>query len=58
VSWYEATVSHDRIRAGQVVWLEDTEDVAVRLVRGYLLAADEPDWNKSLPEEKQWPMRE
>ena len=55
MGWYLATVPHDRMRRGQVYWLEDTEYVANKVANGYLEPADEPDWNKKLPDEKKWP---
>ena len=55
MSWYKANVPYDRIKRGEVVWLEDTEDVSVRLQNGFLEPADEPEWNKQLPEGRQWP---
>lgn len=53
MSWYKANVPHDRIKINQVVWLEDTEDVANRLQKGFLEPADEPEWHKQLPVERQ-----
>lgn len=55
MSWYQATVSHDRIRRGEVVWLADTEDVGLRVDKGYLIPVDEPAWNRQLPEDAKWP---
>lgn len=55
LSWYKATVPHDRIGRGQVVWLEDTAYVLMKLDRGYLEPADEPEWNRQAPVEKRWP---
>lgn len=56
MSWYTPTVPHDGIRRGQVVWLADTPDVAMRLERGWLEPAEEPEWHRQLPEERQWPI--
>lgn len=52
MSWYKANVAHDRIKVGEVVWLEDTEDVALRVDKGLLDPADEPDWYTQLPEDR------
>lgn len=55
MSWYRATVHHDRIRRGEVVWLEDTAYVLMKVDRGYLEPEDEPAWNKTAPPDKRWP---
>lgn len=55
MSWYKATVAHDRMRVGQVYWLEDTAYTAARVDKGYLLPDDEPPWNQALPEDRKWP---
>lgn len=54
MSWYQATVPHNRIPTGVVVWLEDTPDVIMRVEKGFLEPADEPEWHKQLPEVRQW----
>lgn len=56
MSWYMATVPHDRMRRGQVYWLEDTPYTLNRVEKGYLEPADEPEWNKALPKGKRWPL--
>lgn len=58
VSWYLCNTPHDRMRRGQVYWLEDDAYTAARVDRGHLEPADEPAWNRDLPEEKQWPRLE
>lgn len=55
MSWYRSTVHHDRIRRGEIVWLEDTGYTLVKVERGYLEPADEPEWNKNAPPDKRWP---
>lgn len=54
VSWYKATVPHNRIRRDVVVWLEDTPDVVLRVEKGLLEPADEPAWHANLAEEDKW----
>jgi hypothetical protein len=46
MSWYKFNVSHDRVQRGSVVWLEDTPDVELRLAKGYIEAAEEPEWHR------------
>ena len=54
MSWFKSNLYHDGMRLGDVVWLKDTEDVAMRVHLGYLEPADEPEWHKQLPEEDKW----
>ena len=54
MSWYKATVPHNRIPTGVVVWLEDTPDVLLRVENGYLEPDDEPEWHRELPEDRKW----
>lgn len=55
MSWYKATVNHERMKAGNVYWLEDDWWTRVKLDKGYLEPADEPEWNRELEEDAQWP---
>ena len=56
MSWYYCNTSHDRMRSGQVYWLEDTEYTANRVERGHIEPAEEPAWNKVSPDP--WPKEE
>lgn len=58
MSWYLCNTPHDRMKRGQVYWLEDTEYTANRVQAGHLEYAEEPDWNKQLAPERQWPRDE
>jgi len=55
MSWYQCNTPHDRMKRGQVYWLEDDQYTIARVEQGHLEPADEPVWNKELPPEKQWP---
>ena len=56
MSWYYCNTSHDRMKRGQVYWLEDTEYTANRVERGHIEPAEEPEWNKVSPDP--WPKEE
>lgn len=56
MSWYLCNTPHDRMRRGQVYWLDDTVYTELRVEHGHLEPADEPEWNKLLPEDKRWPL--
>lgn len=47
MSWYVVTVAHDRMERGLEVWLEDTDDVARRVARGYLARTEPPQWQEN-----------
>ncbi len=46
MSWYEVQTPHDKMRRGLIVYLEDTPDVELRVIKGHLAPAEEPEWAK------------
>ncbi len=44
LSWYEVQTPHDHMRRGLIVYLEDTPDVELRVIKGHLAPAEEPEW--------------
>lgn len=52
MSWYLAVVPHERMKRNHVYYLEDTAYVAVKVEKGFLEPAAEPDWHKTLPADK------
>jgi len=44
MSWYEVQTPHDKMRRGIIVYLEDTPDVELRVTKGHLAPAEEPEW--------------
>lgn len=58
MSWYKCNAPHDRMERGGVYWLEDDAYTAARVDKGRLEPADEPEWNRQLPEGQQWPRME
>jgi hypothetical protein len=50
MSWYKVNTAHDSMPRGLKVFLEDTEDVARRVARGYLARTEPPTWQRDKKE--------
>ncbi len=44
MSWYEVQTPHAKMRRGIIVYLEDTPDVELRVIKGHLAPAEQPEW--------------